>query len=303
MKINELEVGQTGTFNFLLLAVEEKENYKGEPFVNMTLSDGENRITATRWQTKKDAVERYINKVIKVNVSAREYNGLRYNVESLELTKEPVQDYIISAPIEANVMFDEIIEIIKKRQETSLSDLAIGLLNENKEDLLSWAGAKEMHHAFYSGLLYHTYRMVKQADVMADIYDSLDAELLVCGTALHDIGKLRELNSNALGAANYNIVGNMLGHIIIGIGMIDEYIFKNGQVEKVMEIKHLIASHHGEGEFGSPVVPRCPEAMVLHFIDMIDSRVEMAEENYPLLEVGEMTEKKVRGIDRLYRTK
>ena len=142
-----------------------------------------------------------------------------------------------------------------------------------------------MHHNLYGGLVYHTSRMCSCASQIADVYQILDKELLVCGTALHDVEQDKELNTSGLGAATYSVDGRLFGHSVIGMEMIDEKSAEQTQKpdtlhdrEKVRLLKHMIASHHGTLEWGALTVPAIPETMVLHNIDMIDSRMYMYED-------------------------
>jgi 3'-5' exoribonuclease len=146
--------------------------------------------------------------------------------------------------------------------------------------------AKNMHHAYLGGLLVHTVSMVFLADKIAEHYrgGGIDRDLLIAGTILHDIGKLREFEYKY--KIDYSDEGRLLSHIVIGLKMIDEKLDKLQNFPKNLEIllKHLVVSHHGSREFGSPEVPKTIEAVLLNYVDEIDSKVNgirdfIAQEN------------------------
>ncbi len=132
------------------------------------------------------------------------------------------------------------------------------------------------------------YRMGNAADAVCNTYVNLDRDLLVAGAYLHDIGKLRELNTDRLGTAEYTIPGTLLGHMVLGIKMLDEV---KGDQNIIFQLEHMIASHHGEPEYGAIVRPATAEAMMLHELDMMDSKIYQFEEVYEKMESGTLSEK------------
>ena len=188
--------------------------------------------------------------------------------------------------------------VVIPEDDYSLTALTVRLISKNSKAFSSSSAAKSMHHNLMGGLLYHTYRMVKAAYSVCDIYTTLNRELLVCGTALHDIGKIEELSTSELGAANYTPDGRLFGHALIGIEMIDKMVAEADSAagretynrEDVRLLKHLIASHHGTLEWGAITLPAVPEAMVLHNIDMIDSRMYMYEEGLASTKPGSVSD-------------
>ena len=134
--------------------------------------------------------------------------------------------------------------------------------------------AKKMHHAYIGGLLEHTLSMVSLADKIAGHYSGVDRDLLLAGTILHDIGKTREYEYEI--SIDYSDEGRLINHIVIGIEMIDEKLsgIEEFPEEKMLLLKHMIVSHHGAREFGSPEPPKTIEAVILNYIDEIDSKVK-----------------------------
>ena len=145
--------------------------------------------------------------------------------------------------------------------------------------------------------------MVQAADALCRVYDGLDRELMVCGAALHDIGKIWEYRTSVTGDAQITSSSVLLGHLYMGASLIKGYTTgQNYNREKVQMLIHMILSHHGTREFGAVVCPATPEAFVLHYIDNIDAKLYMCEAFYEELGPGEFTEKKPFGLDnRIYR--
>lgn len=224
-----------------------------------------------------------------------------YQLQSCSAPTEPVeiQDFIISAPEKPEKMYQLLVSYLKncREDEWGIVDLTQEILEENKDKLLMWGAAKAIHHNFYGGLLYHTLSMVQEAYVTQKANKRLNNELLICGTILHDIGKLRELTTDEIGVSDYTIEGRLIGHIVLADEMILEKVFLAKQEghpypsEKVSMLRHMILSHHGTTEWGSPVAPAILEAEVLHQIDYMDSRLIQYTDAYNKLEAGEMSER------------
>ena len=138
--------------------------------------------------------------------------------------------------------------------------------------------AKKMHHAYIGGLLEHTLSMTLLADKIAGHYSGVDRDLLIAGAVLHDIGKLRELSYQ--NTIDYTDEGRLLSHITIGIEMVNAKIaaIEGFPKETADLVKHMIVSHHGTRAFGSPEPPKTIEAVLLNYIDEIDSRVNAIRE-------------------------
>ena len=166
------------------------------------------------------------------------------------------------------------------------------LLEENKEVFMHVAAGKLIHHNVIGGLLYHTVMMVAEATGTCAVYNNLDRELLICGAALHDIGKVKEMTTSALGHTEYTPAGRTLGHALLGIMMIQEKFDEDVlrfDPDRVELLEHMLASHHGSLDFGAIVTPAIPEAAVLHGIDMMDSRVYIFNAAYRDMKSGDLS--------------
>ena len=304
LKIKDFELDKTNTTVLLITRVEEKETRAGKPYCCIEFSDGESTIKANAWDsTKEGFTSKYPERtLVSATLYTKLYEGRTdYQLQSCSAPTEPVeiQDFIISAPEKPEKMYQLLVSYLKncREDEWGIVDLTQEILEENKDKLLMWGAAKAIHHNFYGGLLYHTLSMVQEAYVTQKANKRLNNELLICGTILHDTGQLRELTTDEIGVSDYTIEGRLIGHIVLADEMILEKVFLAKQEghpypsEKVSMLRHMILSHHGTTEWGSPVAPAILEAEVLHQIDYMDSRLIQYTDAYNKLEAGEMSER------------
>jgi 3'-5' exoribonuclease len=187
-----------------------------------------------------------------------------------------VADYFPASKRDRDEMFRELQGIVAGIGNTHLRALLNAIFADEQIALAyrTAPAAKAIHHAWIGGLLEHVLSLCALAKFTGAHYASIDMDLLLTGVMLHDIGKIKELNYAR--GFSYSNQGQLLGHIVIGLGMVDEKIravpgFPSALREMLL---HLIASHHGELAFGSPKVPLFPEAMLLHHLDNLDSKME-----------------------------
>lgn len=261
---------------------EKKMGFKkdGNKYLNVTLSDKKGSIKGVVWE-KVDSIINNINSgdfvLVKGHVS--EYNGsLQLVVKNMKLQPE---DSVFKADFMPTTShnIDNMFERLKNITDSIKTNYLKKLLNEfwsDKEfaDNFKIApAAKQMHHAYIGGLLEHSLSMAILAEKVATHYSGIDSDILLTGAILHDIGKVREFNYNK--SIDYSDEGRLLNHIIIGIEMIEKKIekIKDFPTQEAILLKHLIVSHHGAREFGSPEPPKTIEAFLLNYIDEIDSKI------------------------------
>lgn len=281
------EEGRTAILPLLVRSVgTQKESRNGKKYFTVDAADGKDSLSLYVWEQDADAVrEAFQGKVAYVTIACGEYpkaTGI------IPCTEYEVTEFVPSAPVPSVKMLADILALTEGT-ECSLAPLVRKIYGDHKEDLLVWPGALKLHHSVHGGLLYHTWRMVRAAEAICAVYPSLDKGLLLCGAALHDIGKLEELSSDGI-HTEFAPDGNLSGHILLGLEMIGRAAWGMGDdapdAEDLRLLKHMVASHHGSPENGSPVAPAIPEAMVLHFLDMTDSRMDMFEDALSGMEPG-----------------
>lgn len=253
-------------------------------YFDITLADKTGEINGKKWDVSEaeSATLSAIAEgdVVKIKASVTEWNGVK-QLRIGKIRKQAVSDevdmsdLVKAAPEAASDMYTYILEKANAIADEGLRAMAVAFLTENKERLLYYPAASRNHHAEFAGLLYHIKRMLAMGIRACEVYTNLDRDWVVCGVILHDMEKLKEIESNELGISpGYSFEGKMLGHIAQGIKAVDRLAEKVGlDKEKTIMLEHMILSHHYEPDFGSPKKPLFPEAELLHYLDMLDAKM------------------------------
>ena len=266
---------------FLLIrSAEKRKDSKGNDYVDMNLTDRTGEINCKIWNWDPEAETPEAGQPIKVRGTIQEYNGrLQLRVEKWRLCTEddPVDMNVLvpCAPRKPEDMFKDIEDAIEHFADEDLKKLTRGMLNLAGDRLRWFPAAQRMHHAERSGLLHHTTDMLRLADAMLNIYPWLNRDLLKAGVIIHDLGKIDEMKSDQTGnVTDYTRDGQLLGHLVRGITNLNKVAEETGVTgECLILLEHMLLSHHGESEFGSPKPPMFPEAEALHWIDIMDARM------------------------------
>ena len=169
-------------------------------------------------------------------------------------------------------------------------NITIALLEDCDRDFFAYPAASRIHHDFVGGLATHVLGMMKLGEYFATLYPMLDRDLLISGIIVHDIGKLTELSGPVI--TEYTLEGKLLGHISIMQAKIAQKAEQLGYSgEEVTLLKHMVLAHHGEYEYGSPVLPMIPEAEMLHYIDNIDARMNILDKEFVKTQSGDFTQR------------
>jgi 3'-5' exoribonuclease len=231
-----------------------------------------------------------------------EFSSSQYGLDAQKWTVRPLtaqeKDELLRGPAELRAKQDAdwkfITETIAKIRDPRLRGLAETFVKEFGDRFRRTAAARKYHHARRGGLVEHTAQMMRVASEIAPLYPQLNVDLLVTGILFHDCGKLWEnaLPENGF-VMGYDELGELVGHISIGIEVVNALWrklsaenseswknFSPPSEDVRVHLLHMVASHHGEKEFGSPVEPRTPEGMALHYIDNLDARLEMFAAGY-----------------------
>ncbi len=284
---------------YLLKSAFPKVTVSGKPFLTAVLADESGTIEAKVWDYSGPIGERDAGKVIKVRGSVSDYRGaLQITVDKLRLAAEDdhvdVSRLVRVAPIDRAGAYADITRLVSTLEDADYRALCEEMLRRHEDAFRTIPAAKSVHHSFLSGLLMHTYNMLRLADFLAAQYaDSVDRSLLLAGTLLHDFGKEREFTFSELGlVTDYSTKGQLLGHLVMGAQETAEVAEMLGiPEEKSVLLQHLLLSHHGEPEFGAAVLPQCAEAELLSLIDQIDSRMEIYREALAPLKSGEFSQR------------
>lgn len=296
MYIQDLENGTEVSQFFLVDTILKGVASNGKAYLTIVLKDKTGSVEAKIWEVKEEDYELLQPGIlICVDGVANEYRGkIQLKISNYRLKNESdnvnLDDFIQTAPLPKDVMIAELNSFLKEITNKKLKTITVEILNKYRKQFVTYPAAKSMHHDFYSGLIYHTVTMLKIAQSLINIYPSLNKDLLYSGIILHDVGKTIELSGPI--ATTYTIEGELLGHISImsdEVGRCAERLGIEG--EEVILLRHLILSHHGKYEFGSPKLPMVKEAEILNFIDNIDARMQMFEKNLTTVEPGTFSER------------
>ena len=292
---------------FLLVrSSDQRTGGNGAKYLDMNLADRTGEINAKVWDG--NVTPPAPGSVIKVRGGTLEYNGrLQLRVERIRAA-QPEDNVDLStlapcAPEPAEDMLAELTGTAAAFQNEPLRRLTLHLLNRFDEKLRYYPAAQRIHHAERSGLLHHTTGMLRLAKKVAEQYPWLNADLLFAGVILHDLCKTEEMDSDQMGVVrDYSREGLLLGHLVLGVTRIQEAANELGiQSEEVLLLQHMLLSHHGEPDFGSPRKPMFPEAEALHWVDLLDARMNEMQTAISKLKPGVFSEK-IWSLDRrLYR--
>jgi len=266
---------------FLLVrSADRRKDIKGNEYVDMNLTDRTGEINCKIWNWDASAEVPESGSVIKVRGAIQEYNGrLQLRVEKWRPMKEgdPVDmnALVPCAPRTPEDMMGQIRETVDSFRNEKLRKLVNAMLAQVGDTLGWFPAAQRMHHAERSGLLHHTTDMLKLAEGILAVYPWLNRDLLLAGVIIHDLGKIDELKSDKTGnVTDYTRDGQLLGHLVRGITNLNRAAEQAGVTgETVVLLEHMLLSHHGEAEYGSPRPPMFPEAEALHWIDIMDARM------------------------------
>lgn len=279
--------------------INRKETAAGKPFYELILRDATDSLTLRAWSDKPAFTAcQKITPASFVEVSGNFSQG-PFGLDAAQWTLEPLSEENITSLLEGSpeqqaaheATYQLLLNAVTQLQDPRLQELCEQFLQQYGARFRRAAAARSNHHARRGGLLDHTARMIQSAQALLPVYPNLNGDLLITGILFHDVGKLWETCPPAQG---FGIVpdlrGELMGHLSIGIEIVNALWrelpkenwekYEPASEEVRLHLLHLIAAHHGQLEFGSPVLPKTPEAIALHLIDNMDARLEMFDEAY-----------------------
>ncbi|WP_414047083.1 3'-5' exoribonuclease YhaM [Macrococcus equi] len=294
--IETLKPGASVDNYFLIHKAIQGVTGQGKPYLTLYLKDKSGDLEAKVWTvTEEDIKTLSPETLVRIKGDVIDYRGriqMKVNQFRVVTPEDGVklENFLESAPISEDDMMNELMDYLLEIENAKLQRVTRLLLKKYQNEFMTFPAASSNHHNFVSGLLYHVLTMLKQAKALCDIYPSLNKSLLYAGIILHDLGKVKELSGPV--ATSYTVEGNLLGHISI---MSDEVASvareHNIDGEEIMLLRHLILSHHGKYEYGSPKLPMVKEAEILNFIDNIDARMQMFDKHMKKVEKGQFSER------------
>ena len=252
----------------------------GKPYLTLKLMDRTGEIEGRVWDNV-DALggcfekDDFIHASGKASVYLGKMQLVIQNLTQIDDDMVDVDDFLPVAPRQAEEMLAELRELIASMKNIHLQSLMNAFVAD-AEFMQAYSkapAAKTMHHVYLGGLLDHSLSVARLADMISRNYPEVDRDLLLVGALLHDVGKVAELRYSR--SFEYTDAGKLLGHIIMGVELVEEKVRQLHDFPPLLAtlVKHLLLSHHGQYEFGSPKRPKTIEAVILNFIDDLDSKV------------------------------
>ncbi len=279
--VGTLEPNEITTGSFLVVSKEIRQKKTGEPYLSLQLADRTGDIDAKMWDNVAEVMETFDrDDFVKVKGLVQLYqNRTQFTVHKLRRMEDhevEFEDFFPCSERDSAEMVQELQGIIEGIANPHLQTLLRNLFADPDiaEKFRTAPAAKTIHHACRGGLLEHVLSLCKLCRLVGPHYKGVDLDLLLTGAIVHDIGKIEELSY--IRSFGYTTDGQLLGHIVIGLRIVGDKISRIPDFPRKLRalIEHMIISHHGELAFGSPKIPVFEEAMLLHHLDNLDSKME-----------------------------
>jgi 3'-5' exoribonuclease len=269
------------TSSFVVVSKQVKPKKSGEPYLALTLGDRSGQIEAKMWDNVEEAIDAFEqDDFVKVKGLLNKYkNRFQITIHKLRRlgeTEVDFSDYLPKTTKDIGELWQTLAGFVAAFRDPYLRALIEAFMADPEiaEAYRNAPAAKTLHHAYIGGLLDHVVSLFRTCDLVSRNYPQINRDLLLAGAFLHDIGKIYELTYNR--SFSYTTRGQLLGHMVIELEMLHDKIAQVPGFPQELQtlVEHLIISHHGQYEFGSPKLPMFPEALMLHYLDDLDSKME-----------------------------
>ena len=269
------------TSSFVVVSKQVKPKKSGDPYLALTLGDRTGQVEAKMWDNVEEALDAFEqDDFLKVKGLINKYkNRFQLTIHKLRRlgeTEIDFSDYLPKTTKNIDELWQTLTDFVASFQNPHLKRLIQGFMADPEiaQAYRNAPAAKTLHHAYIGGLLDHVVSLFRSCDLICRNYPQVNRDLVLAGAFLHDIGKIHELTYNR--SFSYTTRGQLLGHMIIELEMLQAKLslVPDFPPELKTLLEHLIISHHGEYEFGSPKLPMFPEALLLHYMDDLDSKME-----------------------------
>ncbi|MBX3438852.1 MAG: HD domain-containing protein, partial [Planctomycetaceae bacterium] len=283
--VNSLTDGCSVDEVYLLSEKQLRANRNAETYLLAQLRDKTGLVSGLLWNVREEvAAAITAGEPVHVRGRAQLYHG---NLQVILTHIAPATgiaidfaEFIPESSLDAEELLGKLQAILLSMEHEDLKALVRMYLDDTQliEQFCRAPAGVKLHHAWHGGLLEHVVNLLQTADRIRDLYPTVNFDLLQVGIFLHDLGKIRELEYESTFA--YTVEGQLIGHLVQGVEMLNEKVrsleSKTGKpfpTELLLRIKHMILSHHGSYEFGSPKLPMTPEAIALHYLDNLDAKI------------------------------
>lgn len=282
--MNQLLDGEPVDETFLLADRQLRANRNADLYLLAQLRDRTGQVSGLLWNVAEDAVGHLQSgDYVRVRGKAQMYQGnlqiIMTRIDAADTTSLDPADFLPQGNTQTKEQYARLRELMGELKDHDLRSLAQCILDDDEiqHGLMQAPAGVKLHHAYQGGLLDHILNLSETAGRISDLYPKVDFDLLQVGILMHDLGKLRELAFET--SFVYTDEGQLIGHLVIGVEMLNEQIVRTEQLtgrefprELALRLKHMIVSHHGTYEFGSAKLPMTPEAIALHHLDNLDAK-------------------------------
>jgi 3'-5' exoribonuclease len=267
--------------SFVVVSKQVKPKKSGEPYLALTLGDRSGHIEAKMWDNVEDALDAFEqDDFVKIKGLLNKYKNrfqiTIHKVRRLGDSEVDFSDYLPKTTKDIGELWQTLAGYVASFQNAYLKALVESFMADPEiaEAYRIAPAAKTLHHAYIGGLLDHVVSLCRSCDLVSRNYPQINRDLLLTGAFLHDVGKIHELTYNR--SFSYSTRGQLLGHMVIELEMLQAKLALVPDFPDELKtlVEHLIISHHGQYEFGSPKLPMFPEAIMLHYLDDLDSKME-----------------------------
>jgi len=282
--VKDLRSGDTVLQFFELRSRELRKTRSGDDFLDLTVGDASGHVPAKMWPDamRKWGRDFYPGDFVKIEGRVETWREQNQLVVDKIRPAQPEEisrmgDLVQSTSEDPDTLFEELKAAAQGFNPPELADLVSEILERNKEALKTFPAARMVHHAFRGGLIEHTAAVTRKVEAVAALEKEINRDIAIAGAMLHDIGKLQELYPKRRART---LEGRLIGHLVLGVQMIRDVALEMDLTDRkwMRDLEHILLSHHGETEFGSPVRPMTREAVLVHFIDNLDSKLKIIEE-------------------------
>ncbi len=282
--INEIEAGETINDIYMVREPILRSTTRGDLYIAMYLSDRTGQLNGRMWQAT-ETVYKALPKPGFVHIQGRSelyQNKLQIivnNVSIVDAKDVRIEDFLARTDKDTDQMFEEVKKIVGRIKNPQLKALVGEFLADTEltEKFCNAPGGMKLHHNYLGGLLEHTHNMLRVAVAILLLYEQVQTDLVLAGIFLHDIGKTEELSYDM--AFSYTDSGQLIGHVVQSLLMVNEKVAalkaRGTQIEPTVldSLGHIILSHHGQYDFGSPKLPAMAEAVMVYYIDDLDAKI------------------------------
>ena len=279
----------------LIKELNEKKDKNGNGYLDLiVIGSDKKEYPAKVWRFDNNGQFEQ-NDVVEIEYTLDNYKG-KAQLTITTIKKAPsemIKEFIPASEYDGKVVFSMLLKKVNEFKDEELKAIVKDIMLTNREALEVYPAAYRLHHAIVGGLMLHTASIVEMAEKTCEVYPNINRELLLSGAILHDVAKTFEMQTGKTGlCSGYTIGGELIGHLVKGAIFIDETAKKLGiDSQKVTLLEHMILSHHGVPEYGSPVRPMFLEAEILSTLDALDATIFEINNATGKVEAGEFTDR------------